>query len=84
MQGGGVLSAAEADAFNAGVRVCLDMARVAAITIETGEGADEIPKRGAVVALYSFADAAKALLIGREGQSPATCSQPVVSGEGQP
>lgn len=53
----------ETKAYNAGVRAALDMARTAAITIETGEGSDELPKRGAAAALYSFADAAKALLI---------------------
>lgn len=53
----------EAAAWNAGVRAALDMARTAAITIETAEGADELPKRGAVAALYAYADAARALIM---------------------
>lgn len=56
----------EAAAFNAGVRAALDMARTAAITIETSPEADKLPKRGAVAALYAYADAARGLLIGAQ------------------
>lgn len=49
----------EQAAFQAGIRAAVDMARIAAITIETGPGSEGIRQRAAVAALQGFADGAQ-------------------------
>jgi hypothetical protein len=62
------MSPAETAAYNLGVKAMMDVARIAAITIETGPEAEELPKRGAVAALYGLAESASDLFLNPANQ----------------
>ena len=56
------MTPSEQAAYAAGIRAVLDMATIAAITIETRDDARAVRQQAAAAALYGLAEGAKVLL----------------------
>lgn len=72
----------EVEAYNTGIRAVLDMATIAAVTIETRDDSQGIRQRAAAAALQGLAEGAKSLLVGAEPEpDPVHRAFAIIAGE---